>query len=178
MALMFGALSFQITKQDQTISNLNFELVQIAYAQDAPAPSAEAKKAAAKAETEDVKKEVLVPELPGSKDDPATDLDTESFLAAAMKALGSWKALGAMGIAALVSQLIMLFLRTPLASFAGKYKLVAIYVLSIVSGLLVLKVSGMTWGAAALHTQTLAALQVFGNQVYKQFIQKADEKPA
>ena len=83
-----------------------------------------------------------------------------------------------MGLAALLSQLAMLFLRTPLASFAGKYKLVAIYVLSVVAGLLTLKVSGMDWGAAALHTQTLAALQVFGNQVYKQFIQKADEKPA
>jgi len=164
VALMLGALSFQYTPQDQTISNLHLEFVQTANAQDA-APA-------------ELVAEAPVPELPGSKDDPTTELDTESFLAAAMTALGSWKALGAMGLAAMLSQLMMLFLRTPLASFAGKYKLVAIYVLSIISGLLTLKVSGMEWGAAALHTQTLAALQVFANQIYKQFIQKADEKTA
>lgn len=169
LALTLGMFATtQPTFENQTAFSMDFGFVQTAYAQDDPAPSVEPA-------AEAPKPEALVPELPGTKDDLATDLDTEIFLQAAMLALGSWKSLGAMGLAALITQLLMLMLRTPLGSFAGKWKLVAVYLLSVISGLLILKVSGMSWGAAALHTQTLAAFQAWAHQMYKQFIEKAGE---
>lgn len=171
LALTIGMFSNvqpqQQTLENQTAISMDFGFVQTAYAQDVPAPAEPA--------AETTKPEASVPELPGTKDDPATNLDTEIFLQAAMVALGSWKSLGAMGVAALITQLLMLMLRTPLGSFAGKWKLVVVYLLSVVSGLLVLKVSGMSWGAAALHTQTLAAFQAWAHQMYKQFVEKSGE---
>lgn len=93
---------------------------------------------------------------------------------ALFEALGGLKGLGALGIVALVVQAVMLVLRSAIGGLLGKFRLVIVYGLSIVGGVLALHLSGVGIGAALLHANTLAALQVFANQIYRQFLVKAD----
>ncbi len=119
---------------------------------------------------------VEVPKLPGSDDaDLSQELPVGDLLKAVTESVTSWKGLGALGIAALVVQLLMLVFRTTLMNWAGKWKLVVVYVLSLAAGYMALMVAGASWSEALLHSQTLAAAQVFVNQLYKQFIKKGDE---
>ena len=104
---------------------------------------------------------------------PVGDLETSQALEAFMQSLGGLKGATALGISFAVVQAIMLFFRTPLAAFAGKWRLVIVTGLSLVVGTLGLALSGLPVGAALLHSQTFAALQVFINQIFKQF-QKAE----
>lgn len=121
-----------------------------------------------------------IPKLPGMDDDPASDLDTAAFLNALGKSIGSVKGASALLLVVIISQLLMLFFRTPLGSFAGKWKLLIIYGMSLLGGVVALKVSvdGIGWLAALLHANTLGALQVLAHQAKKQFWNKKDEKPA
>lgn len=109
--------------------------------------------------------------------DATQPLPTEDFLALLLQSIGQVKGATGMGIAVLVTQLIMAFFRTPLANFAGKFRLVIVMVLSLAAGLLALKLSGVTWAAALVHSSTLAAFQVLAHQLYVQFIKKGDEVP-
>lgn len=99
---------------------------------------------------------------------------TNDEMGALLAALGGLKGASAVAIAVVVVQGLMLLLRTSLGEMAGKWRLLIVYLLSIVSVVLALKVSGVDLGAALVHANTLAALQVFLNQVFKQFFQKAD----
>lgn len=92
--------------------------------------------------------------------------------AALIAALGGLKGASALAIAAVVVQAIMLLLRSKLGEVAGKYRLLAVYLLSVVAGVVSLRIAGVDLGAALVHTQTLAAFQVFLNQVLKQFFEK------
>lgn len=117
--------------------------------------------------------------LPGT--DPADaekPLETGEFLKALVDSLGGFVGASAMAIAALVVQLLMLLFRTPLASFAGKWRLLIVYAMSVAAGILCLMVAGVDWKAALLHSQTLASLQVLIHQIWKQFVEKKDEVPA
>ena len=91
-----------------------------------------------------------------------------------LAALGGLKGAGSLAIAAAVVQAIMLLLRSSLGSFAGKAKLTIVLLLSVVSGVIALKLNGVELGAALLHSSTMASFQVFLNQVYKQFFAKED----
>jgi hypothetical protein len=84
-----------------------------------------------------------------------------------IKAIGGWKMLGAVQAAILV-------IRSNFVKLEGKYKLLLVLGLSLISGVLVLTSGGMALGEAAIHSQTLAALQVFINQIWKQFVEKDD----
>lgn len=121
-----------------------------------------------------------VPKLPGMDDDPASDLDTATFINALGKSIGSVKGASSLLLVVLISQLLMLFFRTPLGSFAGKWKLLIIYSMSLVGGVIALKLSvdDMGWLAALLHANTLGAFQVLAHQAKKQFWDKKNEKPA
>ena len=91
-----------------------------------------------------------------------------------LSALGGIKGAGALGIAAMAVQGLMLLFRSKLGSFAGKFKLLLVLLLSLVSGVIALKMHGVDLGAALLHSSTMASFQVFANQVYKQFFAKED----
>lgn len=106
--------------------------------------------------------------------DLSKELPIQDFVMSLVESIGGFKGASSLAIAAAVVQLVMKFFRTSLASFAGKYKLVIVYLLSVVSGVMSMKLAGVDLFAAFLHSNTLAAIQVFGNQVYKQFIVKED----
>jgi len=120
-----------------------------------------------------------LPSLPGVDDDPVTDLDSGIFISAVVTAMGGMSGLGALGIVALIVQLIMLFFRTPLASFAGKWKLVIVLSLSLIGGFLAQMFNGIPWYGALLSAGSLTAIQVLANQVWKQFFtDKGEQKSA
>ena len=93
---------------------------------------------------------------------------------ALFQSMGGLQGAGAMAIAAFVVQALMYAARSKLGEYAGKWRLVAVYALTMLSGALSMKMAGATWGAALMHSNTLAAMQVFVHQVYTQF----SEKPA
>lgn len=91
-------------------------------------------------------------------------------LKALFNSIGGLKGAGAMGIVILLIQGLMLFFRSKLADFAGKWRLSIVYGLSMVLGILALHVAGVDWLTALLHSNTIAAAQVFGHQAYDQFL--------
>lgn len=133
-------------------------LVQSAYAQevsDAPAPVAAVDVAATVVE----EGEVVAP-------------PTGDEWAKLIESLGGLKGASTLAIIAFIVQLLMLLLRTQLGAFAGKWRLVVVLGLTMVGGVIALKMQGMEWVAAILHSSTLAAAQVFGHQMFKQFYEK------
>lgn len=88
-----------------------------------------------------------------------------SFLAA----LGGAKGLGVMGMVALGVQGAMLLLKSKLGELAGKYRLLIVMGLTLVSGVVAMKMQGMDWGSALLHSWSIGAFQVLFHQGYKQF---------
>ena len=113
--------------------------------------------------------------------DPATmpaslpsDLDAPMAIVELIKSLGGLKGATALGIAVVVTQAVMLFFRTPLANFAGKWRLTIVAAISVVSTVVALMASGLPFLDTLVHAGTLTALQVAGNQVVKQFTEKAD----
>lgn len=93
-------------------------------------------------------------------------------LQALLVAIGGAKGAGALAVAALGVQAVMMLLRTGLGDLVGKYRLLIVYLLTVVSSVLALKMAGVGVGAALIHSQTIAAIQVFGNQVFRQFFVK------
>lgn len=87
--------------------------------------------------------------------------------------IGSAKGATGLTVALIVTQGAMLFFRTELASFAGKWKLTAVLFLSLVAGVVTLKISGASLGAAIFNSATLTAVQVFAHQLIKQFSEKS-----
>ena len=95
-------------------------------------------------------------------------------LAALVASLGGIKGASFVAVAVVVVQGLMLLLRSKLGEVAGKYRLLAVYLLTVAGSVFALRVAGVDLGAALLHSQTLAALQVFVNQIFRQFFQKAE----
>ncbi len=102
------------------------------------------------------------------------DLDLPQAIAMLLSSLGGLKGAGALGIAVVVTQAVMLFFRTPLAKFAGKWRLAIVAGVSVVSTVIALKATGLDFLACLVHAGTITSLQVFGNQLVKQFSEKAD----
>jgi len=102
----------------------------------------------------------------------------EQFLISLVASIGGATGLKTMGIVALAVQVLMKFLGTPWADSLmknnGQWKLTAYLVFTLVGGVVGLMVSGLSFGAAFVHSGTLAALGVLANQLYKQFLVKAD----
>lgn len=70
---------------------------------------------------------------------------------------------------ALVIQGLMLFFRSGLANFAGKWRLAVVLGLSFVGSFVGVIATGKPWTAAILDGAVIAAFQVFANQMWKQF---------
>lgn len=106
---------------------------------------------------------------------PVTELPADQALAQLVGLLGGLKGATALGIAVAVTQAVMLFFRTPLANFAGKWKLTIVSLLSCVATYLGLVSSGASWGVALLAAPFMAAIQVLASQFFLQF--KKDQAP-
>lgn len=89
--------------------------------------------------------------------------------AALLASLGGLKGAGVLGIVAIVVQGLMLAARQFLVNVAGKWKFALVSGLSLVGGILALKLTGIDWVAALMHSSTLAAAQVFLHQMILQF---------
>ena len=105
---------------------------------------------------------------------PPTQEEIASFLAS----LGGIKGAGTMAIVATVVQFIMLLAKSGLGKMAGVYQILLVSFLTLVGGVVGLKMNGLDWGSAILHSSSLAAGQVFLHQLYKQFIKKDEAKKA
>lgn len=109
---------------------------------------------------------------------PVTDIATNDAVGQLLQSLGGLKGASGLAIAAAITQAVVLFFRTPLANFAGKYRLLIVLGLNIGLGVLTLMTQGgLSVGAALLHSMTLSAFSVFGHQVYKQLTEKKDAPP-
>lgn len=101
------------------------------------------------------------------------------FLMSLWASIGSIKGLSAMGIVVVVVQVIMAASQTSFVEshVPGKIRLVIVYGLSLILGVLSLHVAGVDWVAALLHSNTLAAFQVLAQNVYKQFFTAKGDQP-
>jgi hypothetical protein len=110
------------------------------------------------------------------------DVSMIDFITLLIQSLNGLKGAGALAAAGVLVQLVLAFAKTPLAGLffqklPSGMKLVAVTGLSVVAGVVALLVSGVTLGAALVHSSTLAAFTVFAHQVYKHFFQKKLEAP-
>lgn len=174
-AFCFGMDYIETAKQNNQIITLEasqFNVIQTAYADEAVAP-APAPVVAAPA---------VIPPAVIDPNNPEKPIDNKEFLDYLWKSFNGWKGLGAMGIAALITQILAMFMNTPLfvtvigfvgvqskfALWIGKWKLATIVGLSLISGICMLIGSGLDWKAALVHSSTLTFAQIFFNQVWKQ----------
>ena len=95
--------------------------------------------------------------------------DVEYFLAS----INGLKGLGALGIALLIVQGLLLVLRSQFVKLTGRLKLVIASGLSIVVGILALRLNGVDLSASIMHGSTLAAINTFAHQLFKQFTEKS-----
>lgn len=75
----------------------------------------------------------------------------------------------AMVLTILVTQILIFLFEKNVINLSGTNKMVLVNLLTILSGVLSLTIGGMSIGAALVHSQTLVMVQVFFNQVWKQF---------
>lgn len=96
---------------------------------------------------------------------------TGDELKAFFESIGGWRGAGALGMAMILAQGVMLILRTQAGEMLGKWRLLILYSVTVVACVAGLKIAGVDWGAALVHSQTLTALQVWAHQIFTQFIE-------
>lgn len=116
---------------------------------------------------------LLIPLVAFAQASLPTELPTDQALTEMLKSLGGIQGAGALGIALAVTQIAMYFFRSPLASFAGKWKLLIASGIAISTAFIGLISTGVDWKAAFLHSAVIAAVNTFIHQAIKQ----ATEKP-
>lgn len=82
--------------------------------------------------------------------------------------------MSALAIAGGAAQVAMRFFQTPLASFTGKGRLVAVCLFNLIAVVIAGVMSGGNIVSVLLSAAGLAAIQVFLHQLYKQFVEKKD----
>jgi hypothetical protein len=121
---------------------------------------------------------LLVPSLLFAQEIPLQEnLDVQSYIKLLLESLGGFKGASSLAVVMVFIQIIMHSLRLPyfqskLPPMVGKHKFLMIYFLSIVSGILALRIQGVDWMASLFHSNTLAAYQVFMHQAIKQAKEK------
>src|SRR3954466_424795 len=101
---------------------------------------------------------------------PPSGADFQALFAS----LGGLAGMKALAIVAVVIQAMMLLVRSQAGELLGKYRFLIVYAGSMILAPIALISSGVSVGAAFVHANTLAAIQVFLNQIFKQFIVKKD----
>jgi hypothetical protein len=104
-----------------------------------------------------------------------TGLPTDQEISGTISQLGNLK--GTLAIVAFIVQVLMLLLRTPLANFAGKYKLLIVSFLTLAGTAVAYKIQGLGWIAILTDGTILTIGQVFAHQVISQFFTKSDSTP-
>jgi len=97
---------------------------------------------------------------------------TEQWIMDLFSGLGGLKGASTLAIVALIVQLIMKFFKTPLANFAGKYRLIVVSGLTVIGGMVGLVAQGSTWLSALVSASVIAAIQVFFHQIVTQYKKK------
>ena len=113
----------------------------------------------------------------GFAQDIVAPIPTVDFLSFLVTSLGGVKGASALAIAGIVSKVLLSFVGSELfdkwfKGLEGGVKLFISLALSFVSGLIALKMSGVDWAAALVHSSTLSAFVVLSNQAYKQWFEK------
>lgn len=78
------------------------------------------------------------------------------------------------GTVIIIVQSLMLLFKTSLAQYAGKFKLLIVTLLSLVSSIVLSLSSGADFGVIISDATIVSALSVFFHQLYKQFGEKKD----
>ena len=94
-----------------------------------------------------------------------TAQDFKTFFAA----LGGWASIGTLGFVMIGVQTALLIIRTKFVKMDGWLKLLIVNGLTLAGGVLALKLgpANLSWAEALLHSQTLAAFQVFAYSALK-----------
>lgn len=101
-----------------------------------------------------------------------TPLPDTEFWSQLLSLLGGIKGMGLHAIVVGVVQLVMVFFKTSLSDFAGKWKLTIVTGLTFLGALLTAYFQSMDLLGALLNGAVLSALQVFASQLVKQFTEK------
>lgn len=105
-----------------------------------------------------------------------SDLD---FIQQLLSFVSGYKGLTGLALAAAAVQSVIMLLKTPLfgkifKSVTGQIKLLIVSGLSLIAGVIALRITGLSLAESLLHSSTLAAFQVFAHQIYLQFFVKKD----
>ena len=105
------------------------------------------------------------------------DLPDEEFLKMLLASIGGLSGASALGVAAIVVQLLVALLRTNMVGklwqkIPGIWKIISIMSMSAVSSVVTMTSQGVSVGAALIHSSVLSALMVLGNEIYKHFTEK------
>lgn len=104
------------------------------------------------------------------------EVPVEDVLKSLLDLVGGIKGGSALVISALVIQLLMKVAGSKIGSYAGKWKLLIVGVLSLGSQIVAVLSSGGSIVGALINGSVLAAVQVLVHQVYVQFIKKEGEE--
>lgn len=102
------------------------------------------------------------------------EVPAEEVVKSLIDLIGGVKGASVLAISLASIQVLMKFFSSSLSNFAGKYKLLIVYVLSMAAGFISSYMVDGSIMSAVLNGNVLAALQVLGNQVFVQFFKKAD----
>lgn len=103
--------------------------------------------------------------------DPVTN---EQWVLELMTLIGGVSGMSQMAVIAAVVQLLMRLFKTPLGEYAGRWRLVIVSGLTFLGALIAGIASGSSLIGILLSGAVLTSMQVFVNQLYKQFKTKAD----
>lgn len=97
-----------------------------------------------------------------------------------LASLGGLKGAGALAIAAAVTQGVMRLFQSPLGTLAGRWRWLAYSGVSLVAGVLTMKLSGVDWVTALVSSTTLTGVVNWLHQASVQLPQvvKPDQKAA
>ena len=111
--------------------------------------------------------------------DLSQEVPVQDFLAFLIQSMGGMKGASTLAVVAIILQGALILFRTSLLDkFSGKYKLLIVYALSLVGGIVALMTQGIDFNAALIHSNSLAAYQVFFHQVIKHVAEKKNESPS
>ena len=107
-------------------------------------------------------------------------IPTQDFIMFLLQSVGEIKGASTLSISYSVVQVLVKFMSSELwgswfKKVSGATKITVVLVLTLASGILgLMTAGGLPFGAALLHSSTLAAFSVLANQLYKQYAEKVD----
>ena len=93
-----------------------------------------------------------------------------------LEAIKGSAGLNSFGLIIAVVQTLVVFMGNRFVKMPGKYKLLLVQALTMVTGVSMLKTQGFDWQSAFMHANTVGAFQVFFHQLLKQFREEKEPK--